>query len=110
METNIYCPKITGMTPASCLLSQSLFQSHQLPVSMPRWLMRWILNPGLPRSKPLGGYKVDSAFHPSKVDSMSTRNFWELSVKSKLPPRSGSVALRPLNPIYRKGPKNFFFP
>ena len=27
------------------------------------------------------GSKVDSAFHPSEVDKMSTRNFWELSGK-----------------------------
>ena len=27
------------------------------------------------------GSKVDSAFHPSEVDKMSTRNFWELSAK-----------------------------
>ena len=25
--------------------------------------------------------KVDSAFHPSEVDKMSTRNIWELSGK-----------------------------
>ena len=25
--------------------------------------------------------KVDSALHPSEVDQMSTRNFWELSSK-----------------------------
>ena len=31
--------------------------------------------------KPLGGFKVNSAFRPSKVDKMSTRNFWELSGK-----------------------------
>ena len=31
-----------------------------------------------------------SAFHPSGVDKMSTRNIWELSGKSKLPPRSGT--------------------
>ena len=31
--------------------------------------------------KPLGGSKVNSAFHPSEVDKMSTRNFWELSGK-----------------------------
>ena len=31
--------------------------------------------------KPVGGSKVDSAFHPSEVDKMSTRNFWELSGK-----------------------------
>ena len=29
---------------------------------------------------------------------MSTRNFWELVAKSKLPPRSGSVALRAVEP------------
>ena len=44
-----------------------------------------------PVFKPLGGSKVDSAFHPSDIDKMSTKNFWELVVKSsKLPPRSGS--------------------
>ena len=30
---------------------------------------------------PLGGSKVDSAFHPSEVDKMSTRNFQGLSGK-----------------------------
>ena len=34
---------------------------------------------GVPCPKPLGGSKVDSAFHPSEVGKMSTRNFWELS-------------------------------
>ena len=38
----------------------------------------------------MGGSKVNSAFHPSKVDKMSTRNFWELVVKRKLPSRSDS--------------------
>ena len=38
-------------------------------------------NPGVPWSKPLGGSKVDSAFPPSKVDKMSTRNFWERNGK-----------------------------
>ena len=28
-----------------------------------------------------GGCKVESAFHPSEVSKMSTRNFWELSGK-----------------------------
>ena len=36
---------------------------------------------GFPCSKPLGGSKVDSAFHPSEVGKMSTRNFWELNGK-----------------------------
>ena len=31
--------------------------------------------------KPQGGSKVDSAFHPSGVGKMSTRNFWELNGK-----------------------------
>ena len=44
-------------------------------------VIRWIPNPGVPCSKPLGGSKVDSAFHPPEVDRMSTRNFWELSGK-----------------------------
>ena len=29
----------------------------------------------------VGGSKVNSAFHPSEVDKMSTRNFWELGGK-----------------------------
>ena len=39
------------------------------------------LDPGVLCSKPLGSFKVDSAFHPSKVNKMSTRNFWELNGK-----------------------------
>ena len=34
-----------------------------------------------PVSKPLGGSKVNLEFHPSEVDRMSTRSFWELSGK-----------------------------
>ena len=30
---------------------------------------------------PVAAYKVNSAFHPSKVDQMSTRNLWELRDK-----------------------------
>ena len=52
-------------------------------------------------SKPQGGSKVDSAFHPSEVDQMSTGNSGGLSAKSKLSPRSGSVALRLLNSIHK---------
>ena len=46
--------------------------------------------PVVPCSRPLGGSKVESAFHPSEVDKVSTRIFWGLSVKSKLAPRNGS--------------------
>ena len=45
------------------------------------YLRHWIPNPGVPCSKPLGGSKVNSAFYPSEVDQMSTRNSWELSGK-----------------------------
>ena len=51
--------------------------------AMAKWLRRWIPNPGVACSKPLGGSKVDSAIHPSEVDKMNTRNFWELSGKKK---------------------------
>ena len=40
-----------------------------------------ISNPGVPCSNPLGGFNDDSAFHPSEVVKMSTRNIWELSGK-----------------------------
>ena len=46
-----------------------------------KWLSGWIPNPGVSCSKPMGGSKVDSAFHPSEVDKMSIRNFWEFSTK-----------------------------
>ena len=29
-------------------------------------------------------YKVNSVFHPSKVDQMSTRNFWGLNGEKKI--------------------------
>ena len=35
----------------------------------------------VPGSKPQGGSKVKSAFHPSEVDEMSTRNSWGLGGK-----------------------------
>ena len=50
--------------------------------AMAYWLRHWISNLGVPCSKPLGGAKVDSAFHPSKVDKMGTRSIWELSGKN----------------------------
>ena len=38
-------------------------------------LGRWIPNPGVLGFKLLGGYMVDSAFHPSEVNHISTRGF-----------------------------------
>ena len=43
--------------------------------------LHWIPNPEVQCLKPLGDLKVDSAFHPFKVDQMSTKNFWEPSSK-----------------------------
>ena len=60
--------------------------------------------PWVPCSKPVGGSKVDSVFHPSKVDEVSTRNFWELSGKKVNCLLEVALALRQLNPIHKKGP------
>ena len=43
--------------------------------------MSCILDSGLVTKYRLCGSNVDSASHPSKVNKMSTRNFWELSGK-----------------------------
>ena len=34
-------------------------------------------------SKPLVGFDVESAFHPSKVDQMSAKNSWGFKCKSE---------------------------
>ena len=39
--------------------------------SMAYWLGCWIPNLGVQGSEPLGCFKVDSAFHPFKVDQIS---------------------------------------
>ena len=63
------------------------------------WLGYFIPSSVVLGSKPLGGSKIDLAFHSSEVNQMSTRKSGGLSgKKKKLPPRSGSVALRQLNP------------
>ena len=49
----------------------------KLKHAMVQCLKRWIPNPGVPGSKPLVGSKVDSAFHPSKGDQLSTKNSWK---------------------------------
>ena len=79
----------------------SPFRSQASPLLI---LAHWVSIPGVPRSKPLGGSKIDSVFHPSKVDKMSTTNSLGLKVKSKLSHHSGSVALRQWNSIHKNGP------
>ena len=44
---------------------------------------RWNPKPEVPSSKPLGCFEVDSAFHSSEVDQMSTRNFCGLLDKKQ---------------------------
>ena len=44
-------------------------------------LRHWIPNPRVPSSKPPGASKVNSAFHSSNFDHLSTRNSWELNSK-----------------------------
>ena len=71
---------------------------------MAYWLGDWIPDLGIPGSKPLGGCKVSSAFRPSGVSQMSTRNSRGHTSKKKLSPCSGSVAWRHLNATHKKGP------
>ena len=54
------------------------------------WLRGWVPNPEVLCSKRQGGSKADSVFHPTEVDKMSTRDFWELTGKNKLLPQSCS--------------------
>ena len=55
----------------------------QTKIAMAQWLRHWIPNTGVSYSKPLSDSKVNSAFHPSKYDKMSTRNTWGPSSKRK---------------------------
>ena len=57
------------------------------------WILIWCPDTGWyfgVCNQPLGRSKADSVFHPSKVLQMSTRNSWELVVKSLL-----AASLRP---------------
>ena len=84
---NTLLTKLLGKSIELHTILFSFFLSNILEnqglTSMAQWLRCQILNPGVSYSKPLGGSKVDSAFPPSEIDKMSTRNFWELSVIKK---------------------------
>ena len=77
--------------------------------AMALWLGRWIPNPGVPGSKPSGGSKFNSPFIIPRSIKWVPGTPGDLVVKSKLSPHSGSVALRQLNTIHKKGPKAFFY-
>ena len=51
---------------------------------------------------------VDSAFHASEVNQLSTRIFWGIAVKSKPSPISDFAVLKHLNSMHKKGRKVFF--
>ena len=107
-STGYYCEDFPSRTIRSCLLMRKeeispnsldlyyevfLLRLYFIFINLPSKLelntvvkpglilLTIMWNPGVPCSKPLGGSKIDSAFHPSDVDKMSTRNFWELSGK-----------------------------
>ena len=67
----VFLDNVTQLHPANLLKMDS--KATFVNIHETTTLRRWILNPGVPCSKPLGGSKVDSAFHPFKVDQMSTR-------------------------------------
>ena len=54
-------------------MTTKILADFQICIIVP--LRRWIPNPGVPCSKPLGGSKVDSAFHPSEVDKNEYQKF-----------------------------------
>ena len=64
---------------SQCIRARNEESKEEKQKPMAYWLGRWIANTGGPDSKPLGGSKFNSAFHPSEVDQMSNRNSWELN-------------------------------
>ena len=73
----------------------------------PFWSYDLVVNAlEVPNSKPLGGSKIDSAFHSSEVDQISTRYFGNLLVKSKLFAPSGFVAFPTNNYMFKVNNRN----
>ena len=82
---SIALPLLLGPWEYKNLYHQTASLALNLPGS--QWFGNGLIFRG-PCSKPLGGSKVDSAFHPSKVDKWVPGISGNLEVKSKLPPRS----------------------
>ena len=73
-------PGILDHLPQFFILPDFFSNSFQdIYGAMALWLRHWFPNAVVLCSKPLGASKVDSVFHPSEVNQMSTRDFWELS-------------------------------
>ena len=62
----------------SCVL-RLLLQLLRLQLLWYKYLGHWITNSRVPGSKTLRSFMVETAFHPSEGDQMSTRNSWRLS-------------------------------
>ena len=77
----IFCKIFSYLFEATEFISHKVLLITFFSIEFRKTLRRWFPKPGVPCSKPLGGSRVDSAFHPLEVDKMSTRNFWELSGK-----------------------------
>ena len=82
LNNNSYTKLVTVFnTPEKLSNIRVDWQNRYQLVSMSMQFRRWIPNPGIPGSKPLGSSKVNSAFHPFDVDQLSNRNSWELNVR-----------------------------
>ena len=77
-------------------------QENLKSITMVLGLCCWIPIARVLGSKPPSGSEVDSVFHSSEVDQISTANPRGLMVKSKVSPRKGSAVLRQLNPIHER--------
>ena len=72
--------------------------------AMAWWLRRWIPNPGVHVQNHWMTPRSTKSFILPKLIKRVPRIFENLMLKSKLPPRSGSAALRQLNPIHKNRP------
>ena len=72
--------------------------------AMAYWLKCWIPNKGILVSEPLSGSKFYSAFILLRLMKWVPGTPGDLNEKSEQSPCSGSVSLRQLNPIHKKGP------
>ena len=69
---------------------------------------RWIPNPELPGSKPLGGSRSTQPFIFLRLIKWVPEPPWVLLVKSKLSSRSGFLVLGQVNPIHKKWARKCF--
>ena len=81
---------------------------NRLYGTMAQWLRYWISNLGIPWTRTLNGSKVDSVFHPSKVDKRVPRISGNLVGKSKPASRTASASHEAIEPHSWKEVIKFF--